>query len=88
MNIACTKFTKAFLYISELCIPKREVIIRSNDKIWFNSILRKDIRKRDRLPEKNLLIKNDSSKELYKRQRNLVNNKKKSGERKVLCKCK
>jgi hypothetical protein len=26
--------------------------------------------------KKNLLIKNDSSKELYKRQRNLVNNKK------------
>ena len=37
--------------------------------------------------KKNLLIKNDSSKELYKRQRNLVNNKKKLGERKVLCKC-
>ena len=37
MNIACTKFTKAFLDISELCIPKREVTIRSNDKIWFDS---------------------------------------------------
>ena len=82
------KFTKAFLDISELCIPKREVTNRSNDKIWFNSILRKEIRKRDRLRKKYLLIKNDSSKELYKRQRNLVNNKKKSGERKVLCKCK
>ena len=41
MNIACTNFTKAFLDISELCIPKREVTIRSNDKIWFDSILRK-----------------------------------------------
>jgi hypothetical protein len=39
MNIACTNFTKAFLDISELCIPKREVTIRSNDKIWFDSIL-------------------------------------------------
>ena len=87
MNNACTNFTKAFLDISELCIPKREVItIRSNDKIWFDSILRKEIRKRDRLRKKYLLIKNDSSKELNKRQRNLVNNKKKSGERKVLCK--
>ena len=72
MNIACTNFTKAFLDISELCIPKREVTIRSNDKIWFDSILRKEIRKRDRLRKKFLLIKNDSSKELYKRQRNLI----------------
>ena len=71
MNIACTNFTKAFLDISELCIPNRRVTIRSNDKIWFDSILRKEIRKRDRLRKKYLLIKNDSSKELYKRQRNL-----------------
>jgi hypothetical protein len=63
-------------------IPKREVTIRSNDKIWFDSILRKEIRKRDRLLKKYLLIKNDSSKELYKRQRNLVNNKKKQAKEK------
>ena len=49
MSIACTKFTKAFLDISELCILKREVTIKGNDKIWFDSILRKEIRKRDRL---------------------------------------
>jgi hypothetical protein len=72
MNIARTNFTKAFLDILELCIPKREVTIRSNDKIWFDSILRKEIRKRNRLRKKYLLIKNDSSKELYKRQRNLI----------------
>ena len=77
MSIACTKFTKAFLDISELCIPKREVTIRSNDKIWFDSILRKEIRKRDRLRITYLLLKNDSSKAMYKRQRNLVNNKNK-----------
>jgi hypothetical protein len=27
MNIACTNFTKAFLYISELCIPKRASLV-------------------------------------------------------------
>jgi hypothetical protein len=59
MNIACTNFTKAFLDISELCIPKGEVTIWSNDKIWFDSILRKEIRKHDRLRKKYLLIKND-----------------------------
>ena len=77
MNIACTKFTKAFLDISELCIPKREVTIRSND-----SILRKEIRKRDRLRKKYILLKNDSSKEMYKRERHLVNNKKKQAKEK------
>ena len=51
IQVARTKFTKAFLDISELCIPKREVTIRSNDKLWFVSILRKEIRKRDRLWE-------------------------------------
>jgi hypothetical protein len=68
--------------MSMICIPKREVTIRSNDKIWFDSILRKEIRKRDRLRKKYLLIKNDSSKEMYKRQRNLVNNKKKQAKEK------
>ena len=77
MSIACTKFTKAFLDISELCIPKREVTIRSND-----SILRKEIRKRDRLRKKYILLKNDSSKEMYKRERNLVNYKKKQAKEK------
>jgi hypothetical protein len=52
MNIACTKFMKAFLDISELCIPKREVTIRSNDKRWVDSILRKEIRKRNILRKK------------------------------------
>jgi hypothetical protein len=39
MNIACTQFTKAFLDISELCIPKREVTIRSVGKIWFDYLV-------------------------------------------------
>jgi hypothetical protein len=61
INIACTNFKKAFLDISELCIPKKEVTIRSNDKIWLDSNLRKEIRKHDRLRKTYLLIKNDSS---------------------------
>ena len=82
MNIACTKCTNTFLDFSELCIPKREVTIRSNDKLWFDSTLCKEIRKRDRLRKKYLLIKNDSSKDMYNRQRNLVNNKKKYAKEK------
>ena len=54
----------------------------SNDKLWFDSNLRKEIRKRDRLREKIILIKNASTKEMPKRQRNLVNNKKKQEKEK------
>ena len=57
MNIACTKCTKTFLDISELCIPKREVTIRSNEKLWFDSTFCKEISKRDRLRKEYLLIK-------------------------------
>jgi hypothetical protein len=32
MNIACTQFTKVFLDISELCIPKMEVTILESSK--------------------------------------------------------
>jgi hypothetical protein len=39
MNIACTQFTKVSLDISELCIPKREVTIRSVGKIWFDYLV-------------------------------------------------
>jgi hypothetical protein len=73
----------AFLDSSELCIPKREVTIRSNDKIWLDSILGENNRKHDRLRKKYLLIKNDSSKEMYRRRRNLVNNKNKQAKEKV-----
>ena len=52
MNIACTHFMAAFLDSSELCIPKREVTIRSNDKIWLDSILGEKNRKHDRLRKK------------------------------------
>jgi hypothetical protein len=38
--------------VSEECILRREVTIRCNDKIWFNSIIRREIRKRDRFCRK------------------------------------
>jgi hypothetical protein len=47
INSACSKFTKTFLNIAKTCIPTREVIIRSDDKVWFDSDLRRESRKRD-----------------------------------------
>ena len=34
---ACINFTNVILSVSEDCIPRREVTIRCNDKIWFDS---------------------------------------------------
>ncbi|VDI70325.1 Hypothetical predicted protein [Mytilus galloprovincialis] len=74
---SCNIFTDEFLKVTESCIPKKEVIIRSNDKIWFNSNLRKEIRKRDRF--RKIFIKNKSmtNEKKFKNQRNRVNNLKK-----------
>jgi hypothetical protein len=51
INSACSNFTKTFLNIANTCIPTREVTIRSDDKVWFDSDLRRESRKRDRLQQ-------------------------------------
>ena len=52
-------------------------MIRENDKPWFTSELRKEIRKRDRFRKCALKSKKDSDVQKYKRQRNRVNDLKK-----------
>jgi hypothetical protein len=42
INSACSNFTKTFLNITKTCIPTREVTIRSDDKVWFDSDLRRE----------------------------------------------
>ena len=42
------KFTKCFLKIAQECIPTNIIIIRNNDRPWFNNEIRKEIRIRDR----------------------------------------
>ena len=73
---ACKMFTSTFLNFCKTCIPVRTVLIRRNDKHWFNSDLRYNIRIRDRLRKKYLKTYNHSDKLLFKRQRNKVNNMK------------
>ena len=74
---ACINFTNVILSVSEECIPRREVTIRCNDKIWFNSNIRREIRKRDRFRRKYLKLKTALSQTIFKQQRNRVNNLKK-----------
>ena len=55
-------------------------MIRPNDKPWFNSELRYNIRLRDRLRKKAFKTNNNFDKIRYKRQRNRVNNMKKNAK--------
>ena len=73
----CTTFTSTFLQIARECIPTKEITVRENDKPWFTSELRKEIRKRNRLRKSALRTKKESDILKYKRQRNRVNNLKK-----------
>ena len=74
---ACDSFTTIFLSFCKTCIPLKKVLIRPNDKPWFNSELRQNIRRRDRLRRKALKSNNPTDRERYKHQRNHVNNLKK-----------
>lgn len=74
---ACTRFTENFLNLVESCIPKKQVIIRPTDKPWYDSVIRKFSRARNR--QKSIAVRtgkeNDWKK--YKTLRNKVNNLKK-----------
>ena len=73
----CNEFTKRFLEIARDCIPTKEIIVRKNDKPWFNNTLRKEIRIRDRIRKKVLKHNRESDITKLKKQRNKVNNMKK-----------
>ena len=60
---------RVILSVSEECIPRREVTIRCNDKIWFDSNIRREIRKRDRFHRKYLKLKTALSQTIFKQQR-------------------
>ena len=77
---ACNKFTSIFFEFCKECIPRKKVLIRPNDKPWFNSELRYNIRLRDRLRKKAFKTNNNFDKIRYKRQRNRVNNMKKNAK--------
>ncbi len=48
INTACDSFTDKILELLHVCIPSTLVTIRPNDKPWYNSLIRKTSRHRDR----------------------------------------
>lgn len=77
INVACQNFTDIFLHLCKDCIPSQKILIREDDKVWFNSDIRREIRIRDRLRKIHLRNKTSHSGQKFKSQRNKVNNMKK-----------
>ncbi|MCU7958324.1 MAG: endonuclease/exonuclease/phosphatase family protein, partial [gamma proteobacterium symbiont of Bathyaustriella thionipta] len=71
---ACSKFNDTFLDFVKSCIPSKNVLIRPNDKPWYDSEIRKISRKRDRLKQKFNNSGNLNVLAQYKHFRNKVNN--------------
>ena len=77
VDIATENFTSKFLSCVRQCIPEKTVTIRPRDKPWYDSLIRKRIRLRDRLRNKALKTQKDSDWAAYRKLRNSVNNMKK-----------
>jgi hypothetical protein len=71
---------KCFLKIAQECIPTKIITIRNNDRSWFNNEIRKEIRIRDQFRKTVLKFHKERDIKLYKKQRNKVNNMKKSAK--------
>lgn len=75
---ACMKFTDVFLQLCKSYIPRKQILIRQNDKSLFNSEFRFNIRLRDRLRKKYFKTKREVDHILFKQQRNKVKNMEKN----------
>ena len=71
---ACINFTDVFLKFCKECIPCQKVLIRQNDKPWFNSEIRHNIRLRNKLRKRFFKTQRESDHVSFKQQRNKVNN--------------
>lgn len=80
IDSCCKSFTDKYLEIARKHIPNKLVTVRMNDKPWFNSTIRREIRVRDRLSKKARASGLISDLNKYKKQRNRVNNMKKSAK--------
>jgi len=74
---ACTLFTDIFLSFAKSAIPSKIVQIRTDDKPWYDSEIRKWSRTRDRLKTAALKTGKNQDWQKYKNIRNKVNNLKK-----------
>ncbi len=74
---AADLFTNSFIDIAKQCIPRKEVIIRPNDKPWYDSEIRRTSKLRDKARKKAINSGDADNWAKYKSLRNKVNNMKK-----------
>lgn len=77
IDTATLNFSSKLLTLIRECIPEKTVTIRPKDKPWFDSLLRRTIRKRDRLRNLALKYKRETDWIKFRKTRNQVNNMKK-----------
>ncbi|MCG7877681.1 MAG: reverse transcriptase domain-containing protein [Candidatus Thiodiazotropha endolucinida] len=77
LDDASRKFTDAFLNMVKLCIPSKSVVVRPNDKPWYDSEIRHFTVKRDKLKFKLNTSSSLQLRDQYRKLRNKVNNLKK-----------
>ncbi|KAK3106559.1 hypothetical protein FSP39_022538 [Pinctada imbricata] len=77
IDVACEIFNEKITTLSRRCIPTKIITFRNNDKPWFNSELRREIRIRNRMWKKAKKSGSPFQIDKYKHQRNKVNNMKK-----------
>jgi hypothetical protein len=73
----CNTFTETFLRVARECIPTKMVTVRNSDRPCFNSEIRREIRKRDRIRKTAKTYSKQSYIDQDKKQKNKVNNLKK-----------
>ena len=54
VNEASSLLTNIFIEFAKLCIPSKTIVVRENDKPWYDSEIRGNSRKRDRLKKKTM----------------------------------
>ena len=73
-----------FIEFAKLCIPNKTIVVREDDKPWYDSEIRRNSRKRYRLKKTALKTGNTNDWKKYKMFRNKVNNKKNMGRNLLL----
>ena len=74
LDDACRKFTDIFLDMVKICIPSNLVVVRPNDKPWYDSERRHFTSKHDKLKRKLINSTSLHLREQYRKLRNKVNN--------------
>ena len=81
VNEASSLFTNIFTEFAKLCVPSKTIVVREDDKPWYDSEIRRNSKKRDRLKKKAIQSGNPNVWNKCKLFRNKVNDEKKHAKK-------